>query len=349
MSASDTAPNNSIDVSRLTRIQKLAILLVMLGPESAAQVLRHLDEHELESVSAEMSRQTLIPQEVQTEILKEFSEVAVQATTCLRGGVEYTQAALEKAVGAFKTSTVMSRIAPSRTPALAMQDLADLEPRQIFNLLKQEQPQTTALFLSYLSPEKGSAVLSFFRGILREQIVEKLATLTATPVDVMEKILNVLNQKLRVKQHRAVNHTGGVKSAADLLNALDKETTKEILLTLGTKNPELTAQIKQKMFTFEDLANLELSALQKIMREIDIKDLGIALKTASEQLKNLLLGAISKRAAETVLEEMSFMGSVKLKEIEAAQLRIIDMVRRLEMEGEIDLGELKEDENVLAA
>jgi flagellar motor switch protein FliG len=330
------------DISKLTKVQKFAIFLIMLGPDSAAQILKNLDEHEMEVITAEMARQSLVSQEVQIAILREFSEVALHASTSVRGGTDFAQQTLEKAVGTFKATNVMGRLAPTRAPVGALEKLVDLDSRQIFNLIKQEQPQTVALITSYLPAEKASQLLAMMKEDQRDQVVERLATLSPTPVEVVEKMVEVLVSKLSVKPSRALNQTGGLKSAADVLNALDKNASKSILNAIEERNPELGASIRKKMFTFEDLAQIDLTGLQKIMREVDIRDLAVALKTASEQLKKILLGAISKRAAETVLEEMSFLGAIKLKEIEAAQMRIIDVVRRLETEGEIELETGKE-------
>jgi flagellar motor switch protein FliG len=330
------------DISKLTKVQKFAIFLIMLGPDSAAQILKNLDEHEMEAITAEMARQSLVSQEVQIAILREFSEVALHASTSVRGGTDFAQQTLEKAVGTFKATNVMGRLAPTRAPVGALEKLVDLDSRQIFNLIKQEQPQTVALITSYLPAEKASQLLAMMKEDQRDQVVERLATLSPTPVEVVEKMVEVLVSKLSVKPSRALNQTGGLKSAADVLNALDKNASKSILNAIEERNPELGASIRKKMFTFEDLAQIDLTGLQKIMREVDIRDLAVALKTASEQLKKILLGAISKRAAETVLEEMSFLGAIKLKEIEAAQMRIIDVVRRLETEGEIELETGKE-------
>jgi flagellar motor switch protein FliG len=339
MSAPATAAN---DLSKLTKVQKFAIFLIMLGPDSAAQILKNLDEHELEVITAEMARQSLVSQELQVAILREFSDVALHASTSVRGGTEFTHQTLEKAVGTFKATNVMSRLSPTRAPVGALEKLVDLDPRQIFNLLKQEQPQTVALIVSYLPTEKASELLAMMKEEQRDQVVERLATLSPTPVEVVEKMVEVLVSKLSAKPTRALNQTGGLKSAADVLNALDKNSSKSILNAIEERNPDLGASIRKKMFTFEDLSHIDLAGLQKIMREVDIRDLAVALKTASEQLKGILLGAISKRAAETVQEEMSFLGAIKLKEIEAAQMRIIDVVRRLETEGEIELETGKE-------
>jgi flagellar motor switch protein FliG len=326
-----------VDAAKMTKVQKLAALLIILGPDSAAQILKNLDEHEVEAVSLEMSKLTVISQDLQREVLREFTDVAVQASTGVLGGVNFTKAALEKSVGLFRASDIIGRIAPARMPLAAMQQIIDMEVRQLFNLLKQEQPQTIALILSYLPPERSGQILILLRGELRDKVVERLATLTPTPVEVVERIVEVLNQKAGVKPTRALSQTGGVKNAAELLNSLDKNISQSMLMDLEQRNPELGRAIRQKMFTFEDLSLLDGASLQKIMREVDMRDLAVSLKTASPKLKTALLGAISKRAAETVNEEISFLGPLKKKDIEAAQMRIIDSVRQLETEGELDL------------
>lgn len=336
---SDHAPV-PMDIAKMSKIQKLSVLLVMLGPESASKILKQLDEHEIEAISTEMSKLGLVPQETQLDILREFSDVALQASTAVRGDSEYTREVLEKAVGLFKASDVLGRISPNRASVSVMQQIVDMDARQIFNLIKNEQAQTIALIASYLSSEKASQVLSLLRPEGREQVIERLANLAPTPVDVVEKVVAVLTQKMGGKHPSALHQTGGLKSAANLLNALDKNISKSILVALDEHNPDLSQAIRQKMFTFEDLVNLEPASLQKILREVDMRDLAVALKTASDQLKSSLLAAISKRAAETVNEEMSFLGPLRLREIEAAQLKIIDVVRRLEADGEIDLSEL---------
>lgn len=337
------------EASKLTKIQKLAALLVMLGPDAAAQVMKALDSNELEAVAAEMSKMEMVSQEVQAAILKEFATVAVQAGTSLRGGAEFARSALEKAVGAFRASDVLGRVAPMRAQVVAMDGIAEMDARQIFNLVRHEQPQTIALVLSYVTPEKAAQVFSLMRPELRDQVIERLATMAPTPVEVVEKVVQVLTAKVGVKQQRPLNQTGGVKTAADLLNAMDKAQSKSLLLNIEQRNPELTQAIRQKMFTFEDLTTLEPSTLQRILREVDMRDLAVALKTASEQAKEVLLACISKRGADAVKEEIQFMGPLKLRDIEAAQLRVIDIVRKLEADGEIDLGDAKQDAHYEAA
>ena len=331
----------AVEAPKLTRVQKLAALLVILGPDAAAQVLRTFEPVEVESICSEMAKFTMVSQELQAEILREFSDVAVQAGTSVRGGVDVTRTTLEKAIGVFKATEILSRVAPMRSSVVAIQEIVDMEPRQIYNLIRHEQPQTVALMLSYTGADKGAETLAFFQAEQRDKILERVATLAPTPVEIVEKVVEVLVAKRGVSHTRALNQTGGIKVAADLLNAMDKDQGKALLGSIEERNPELGQAIRQKMFTFEDLVNLDPTMLQRILREVDMRELALALKSASDKLRTTLLACITKRAAETVQEEMSFMGAVRLRDIESAQLRVIDAVRRLETEGGVDLSEAR--------
>ncbi|MFM1770096.1 MAG: hypothetical protein RJA22_2625 [Verrucomicrobiota bacterium] len=327
----------AFEVANLTKLQKLAALLIILGPDSAAQILKSLGPQDLEAVSAEMARLPLIPQEARHEILREMSAVALTAGSSIRGGVNFTKSALERAVGTYQAHDILDRVGPPRVSSEAIERLGNMDPRHLFNLIRDEHVQTIALLASYLTPEKASALLALLRPDLRDQVIERLATLEPTPVEVLERIVEVLQRRISGKTGRTLNQTGGVRSAADVLNALNKKLSKEIIASLEGRNAELGAAIRQKMFTFTDLLFLDPAALQKVMREVDMRDLALALKRADDTLKARLLGGISKRAAEAVHEEMSFMTSVKTRDVEASQNRIIDIVRRLEADGEIEL------------
>src|ERR1041385_2089688 len=266
----------------LNKTQKLAALLVMLGPESAAIVLKQFQPREIEAVSREMARFNLITQEQQEDILAEFSEVAVAASTSITAGPEVTRHTLEKAVGTFKASDILGRVIPTHAPLGTMQTIADMDPRHIFNLIRDEQGQVVAFVVSHLSPEKAAQVMALFRPEQRDQIIER--------------VVDVLNAKLGIKQTRALTQTGGITTAADILNAMDKTVSRTLLITMEERNPELCQAIRKKMFTFEDLLRLNKQSIQRIMREIDMRDLAIALKKASEELTKLLLSNVSRRA-----------------------------------------------------
>lgn len=329
----------------LTKVQMLAALVVMLGAESASVILRQFQPREIEAISREMARFSLISREQQEQILKEFSGVALAASTSICAGVDVTRHTLEKAIGSFKASDVLGRVTSVRTPLGSMQVIADMDPRNIFNLIRDEQVQAITFVVSHLTPEKAAQVLNLLSPEKRDQAIERLAALAPTPVEVAEKVVEVLNTKLGVKQTRALSQMGGVTTVADVLNAMDKSVSRELLASMESRNPDLTNAIRKKMFTFEDLLLLNVSYIQRIMREIDMRDLTVALKKASDPLKKLLLGSISRRAAESVQEEIEFLGNVKARDIEAAQFRIIDAVRKLEAEGEIDLDEARVNEN----
>ena len=330
------------DISKMTKVQKLAALLIILGPESAAQILKTLEPHELEQVSAEMARLPMITHELRAGIMREMSEVALTAGTSVRGGIEFAQTALEKAVGPGKALDIIQRVTPNRASSCLLQRVVELDSRLLFNLIKDEHAQTIAMITSYVRPDKASELFSMLRPELRDQIIERLATLGPTPVEVPEIVADVLQRRLSGKTISGLNQTGGVKSAADLLNALNKNVSKSILASLDERNAELGQAIRHKMFTFADLVTLDNASLQKVLREVDMRDLALALKKSDDAFKARLLAGISKRAAETVHDEISMMGSVKLKEIDAAQMRIVEIVRRLENDGEIDLEALRE-------
>ncbi len=325
----------------LNKTQKLAALLVMIGAESAAEILKQFPPKEIEAISREMARFNLITREQQQEILLEFSDVAVAASTSVSAGPDIARNTLEKAVGSFKASDILGRVLPNRQTVGAMQPIADMDSRSIFNLVRDEQPQTIAFVVSHLSAEKAAQIFALLPTDQRDRIIERLATLAPTPIEVTERVVNVLNAKMGVKQTRALSQTGGVTPAADILNAMDKTISREMLTNIEERNPELSQAIRKKMFTFEDLLLLNTQIIQRIMRETEMRDLALALKKASEPLKKLMLSNISRRGAEGVQDEMMALGHVKLRDVEAAQLRIIDTVRKLEAEGEIDLDEAR--------
>ncbi len=337
-----TDTDAAIEFAKLSKMQKLATLLLILDNDNAACILGQLDERDLETVTSEMTKITGISQALQQEVLREFSPVAVEAVTTISCGVARVKTMLEKSVGLFRASDIICRVSPTRAPVAAMEPIVELDARQIYSLLRSEQIQTIALVLSYLPAEKASQLIPMFRMELRDQVVERLATLAPTSIEVVESVAEELQRKMANNRTRAMNQTGGVKVAAELLNAMAKNLTEPILMSLRERNSDLGDAILKKMFTFDELGKLDPKTLQKIMQEIDMRVLTISLKTASESLKNALLSVISKRAAESVREEIAFLGPLKVSEIEGAQAQIIDTVRRLESEGEINLEDMRQ-------
>jgi flagellar motor switch protein FliG len=326
-----------IDYSKLTRVQKLALFLIVIGPEAAADVLKQFDDLEVESLCREMSAVTIIPSSVQKQVLEEMAGVLAPSANSALGGLAYAQRALEIAKGDYKASSIMGRVGPVGTSVDVIKDISEMEGRQIFNLIKSEQPQTISFLLSYLDGQKASEVFALLSPELREDVIERLGTIESTSLELVSKIAHSLSRHFDSKVRPAFHHSGGVRAVANLLNQLDKEMSKNLLARLEERNANLSAAIRKKLFSFEDLNRLQPPDLQRVLREVDSSNLAISMKSASEQLRERIYGAISKRAAESLKEELEMLGPVRLKDVEAAQDQIIQAVRRLEEEGQISL------------
>ena len=323
---------------KLSASQKLAAFLIIMGEDAAGDILKNFDDNERELVCAEMANLPLLDSNQQGAVLQEFTEMAVEARSGISGSVDFTRSVLEKSVGLFKAAEIIGRVGTARTSVATMQHIIDLDSTSICNLLKEEDAQTIALVLSYLSATKGSEVLMGLPERQREIVIEKLATLESTPIEVVETLGEVLSAKVGDKVSRALNQTGGEKSAAAVLNAMSKDERKKLLDNIDERQPDLVRSIRMKMFTFDDLVHLDVKTMQKIMREVEADKLEIALNAATAALQDAMLGSLSKRAAENVNEEIEGLpDNLSMRNIEAAQNSIIDVVRQLETEGEISL------------
>jgi flagellar motor switch protein FliG len=326
-----------LDYTKLTRQQKLAILLITIGPDAAAEILKQFDDNEVEMLCREMSSFSMIPQEIQHQALEEFSSIIGASLTSALGGLNYAQRTLGIAKGDFKAQSIMGRVGPVGSSVDVIKDISEMEGRQIFNLVKNEQPQTISFVLSYLDPAKSSQVFTLLSPDMREEVIERLGTIESTSLELVGKIVRSLGKHFDTKVRSTFHHSGGVRSVADLLNNLDKEMSKGLLVRLEERNAALGGLVRKKMFSFEDLNRLQSSDLQRVLREVDSNNLAVAMKSASEALREKLFASISKRAAESLRDEMSMLGPVRLKDVETAQDAIIHIVHRLEEEGQISL------------
>lgn len=325
------------EYSKLSRQQKLAVFLICVGPEAAAEVLKQFDDGEIERLCREMSEYSMIPEAVQKQALEEFSGIVSSSVNSALGGLPYAQRTLEIAKGDHKASSIMGRVGNTSSFVEVVKDISGMEGNQICNLIKNEQPQTIAFLLSYLEPAKAAEVFALFGPELREEVIERLGTIESTSTDIVGKIVRSLGRHLDAKSRPSFHHSGGIVAVAGLLNQLEKDMSKTLLARLEERNATLGAAIRRKLFSFEDLIRLEASDLQRVLREVDSGNLAIAMKSASEPLRAKIYGSLSKRAAEGLREEIDLLGAVRLKEVEAAQDVIIQSVRRLEEEGQITL------------
>jgi flagellar motor switch protein FliG len=327
----------TIDYGKLSRQQKLAIFLIVVGPEAAAEVLRQFDDAEVEMLCREMSQFTMVPEDVQKQAMEEFTAIVAQSSAALLGGLAYAQRTLEIAKGDFKASSIIGRVGPVGTSVEVIKDISEMEGRQIFNLIKAEQPQTIAFILSYLESPKCAEVFSLLSPEMREEVIERLGTIESTSLDLVGKIARSLGKHFDTKVRPTFHRSGGVRAVAGLLNQLEKDMSKTLLARLEDRNTALGAAIRKKMFSFEDLGRLQPADLQRVLREVEMGNLATAMKSASEPLREKIYGALSKRAAEGLREEIQLLGPVRLKDVETAQDMIIQAVRHLEEEGQISL------------
>ncbi len=326
-----------IDFPKLTRQQKLATFLVVIGPEAAAAVLKQFDEADVELLCREMSNISIVSEAVQKQAIEEFAGVVAQSANAALGGIAYAQRTLEIAKGDYKASAIIGRVGPVGTSVEVIKEISEMEGRQIFNLIKHEQPQTISFVLSYLDGAKAAEVFGLLGPDLREEVIERLGTIESTSLELVGKIARSLGKHFDSKVRPAFHRSGGVRAVADLLNQLEKDMSKNLLARLEERNAHLGAAIRKKLFSFEDLGRLQPGDLQRVLREVDSSSLAISMKSASESLREKFYAAISKRAAESLREEIELLGPVRLKDVEAAQDSIIQVVRRLEEEGQITL------------
>ncbi len=318
----------------LTGAQKAAILLIALGPDISAKVMKNLTDEEVEQISLEISSIQKVKPEVKEEVIEQFHQIAVAQDYISQGGVSYAKMLLEKAFGEQEAMNIINRL----TSSLQVRpfDFArKADPGQILNFIQNEHPQTIALVLSYLDPEQAGQILSELEEDVQADIARRIATMDSTPPDIVTSIEQILEQKISSSLIDDYTQTGGIQAVVDVLNQVDRSTERTILETLEIQDPELSEEIKKRMFIFDDIVILDNRAIQRIIREVDNEDLMLALRAASDEVKDLIFKNMSQRMAETFKEEMEYMGPVRLRDVEEAQSRIVATIRRLDEIGEI--------------
>ena len=326
-----------IEYFRLSKVQKIAALLITIGPDAAAEVMSSFELTLLEQICREIAMMPMIETNIREELMKEFTDVICTGLDAELGGVAFAQAVLSKAKGDYAATAILSRCAGDG-PNQAGEEIRQMEGRQLVNLMKSEQPQTIAFIVSCMDTPKAAEVLQMLSPEVREDVVERLGAMEPTSTDSIHKVATKLNSRIdRKAMQQGLHRGGGVKSCADILNALDKELRKTLLTKIEERNATLGAAIRRKVFSFEDIIRLSTPDLQRVMREVDSADLPTALKTMKPPVVKAILGTMSKRAAETLKEEIEILPQPRAKDVEAAQDRVIAIVRRLEEAEEITL------------
>ncbi|OXM17478.1 flagellar motor switch protein FliG [Paenibacillus herberti] len=318
----------------LTGRQKAAILLITLGPEVSAQIFKNLREEEIEQLTLEIANVRKVDSIERDTIMGEFYQICLAQEYISQGGIAYAKDILEKALGVQKAQEVLNRL--TATLQVRPFDFArKAEPTQILNFIQNENVQTIALVLSYLQPEQASHILSSLPQDKQADVARRVALMDSTSPDVISQVERVLEQKLSATVTQDYTNAGGIDSIVQILNGVDRGTERTILDSLEIQDPELAEEIKKRMFVFEDIVNIDNRAIQRIIRDIENSDLQLALKVASEEVREAIFRNMSKRMAESFKEEMEFMGPVRLRDVEEAQTRIVATIRRLEESGDI--------------
>jgi len=319
-------------------IRKAAILLVTLGEDTSAELLRQLEEQEVQDIGREVARISSVTPEQAELVLDEFHQMSIAHDYVLKGGIDYARKLLNTAYGPEAAKKVLDRLITALgTEVVNFDALHKADPQQLAKFIHNEHPQTIALVLSHLNPTQAAALLVSLPAGMRSDIALRMANLEQISPEVIAKIATVIDQKLKALGEFSRESYGGVRAVSEMFNRLDSNSSREILEKISIANPDLVETIRHLMFVFEDLMLIDELGIKEVLARVDRKVLTVALKGTSEQLRDHFLKSMSQRGAEMLKEDMDVMGAVKIKEVESAQQQIIGIVRQLESEGTLSL------------
>ena len=324
-------------LKKLSGKQKVAALLMSLDVDVAAKIFQRMDMKEVESIATEISKLKGIDQEDIDLVLAEFYQLMSTSSAYVEGGIGYAQSLLERTYGPERAKELTDKIKlMSNVKSFSVLKKAD--PEQLANFLKKEHPQTVALILSHLDPDQSALVLSEFDDELKMETVQRIATLGKVSPESLGRVESVLDEIAASTLTQSVSSAGGSKMLANILNKVNNQVAKQMIENLEQHDPKVAMEVKRLMFLFEDIILIDDRGIQRLLREIDKRDLALAMKISSEEIQEKIFKNMSERAADVVKEELEFMGPVKLKEVEEAQTRIVDKTKALEEKEEIMIG-----------
>jgi len=325
--------------------QKAAIFMLAVGPEVSSEIMKRLSEAEVDTITYEIARLEKITSEDKEAVLQEFQELMMAQEFITRGGLDSARSILEKALGTQKAIDILNRLTSS-LQVRPFDFVRRQDPAHLLNFIQNEHPQTMALILSYLDPNKAALILASLPHQIQADVARRIAKMDRTSPEVLREVERVLERKLSTLSNEDYTSAGGVDAIVEVLNNVDRGTEKSIIEALEEEDPELAEEIKKKMFVFEDIVLLDDKAIQKTLRELDNQDLAKSLKAVDTEVQEKIFRNMSKRAAALLREDMEFMGPIRLKDVEEAQQKIVNIIRKLEEEGEIIVARAGEDELV---
>ena len=308
--------------------------MIALGPEKSSLIFKHLKEEEIEDLTLEIANTKSVTPQVKEKVINEFYEVCLAQQYIAEGGIGYAKELLEKALGTDKAMDVIGKLTAS-LQVKPFEFVKKTDASQLLNFIQDEHPQTIALILSYLSAGQAATILGALVPEKQAEVARRIATMDRTSPDVIKEVERVLESKLSSLVNQDYTIIGGVDAVVEILNTVDRGTEKHIMETLEVEEPELADEIRKKMFVFEDILLLDDRAIQRVLRDVDNNDLAIACKGSTEEVQNAIFSNMSKRLAEMIREDMEFMGPVRMKDVEEAQQKIVNIIRKLEDSAEI--------------
>jgi flagellar motor switch protein FliG len=321
----------------LTGTQKAAVFILHMGKDRSAKVLRSLRETEVADIMSEVARLRTVDGELVEEVISEFKEMAGAKVAITAGGLELARSLLEESLGDSKANEILDRVTASLVE-MPFEFLRRADPRQVLSFIQDEHPQTIALVLAYMTPDQAAMVMSGLAEDLQREVSHRLAVMDRTSPEVVESVEQMLERKLSsVLQPHELSSVGGVQSLVDILNRSDRATERLILEGLERNDSDLADEVRQRMFVFEDIAKLDDKSIQLVLRQVDSKELAVALKGVRAEVRNAIGRNMSERAAANLNEEIELLGPVRLKTVEEAQGGIVRIVRALEESGQLVL------------
>jgi flagellar motor switch protein FliG len=314
--------------------KKAAILLACLGAEPASKVLGTFSDEEVEQLTLDLSGLGTVDADLKANVLDQFYEMAVAKRFVAQGGIDYAKDLLERSFGSERAFEILNRL-QSNLQEVPFQFLKRADPGQISSFIQEEHPQTIALIIAHLPPAIAAIILSSLPQAVQSDVVIRIATMDRTAPEIVREVERVLERKMSAVFSQGFTFAGGVKEVAEILNMIERTTEKTIMADLEERDPELADEIAKLMFTFEDIVYVDDTGIQKALREIESKDLALALKASNAEVTEKVFRNMSERAREMIKEEIEFMGPVRMRNVEDAQQKIVGVIRRLEEAGEV--------------
>ena len=330
------AQSQEAALAGLSGIQRIALLLITVGPDASTQILKHLPEEAIEQITTELFRMRQISSKITDAVLEDLYDTLIAADYAETGGVDFAQELIKRTLGPERAAELINKIT-ARVRSGPFDFLRDIDAAQIVSFLQAEHPQTIALVLAHLPPKQAAVVLTGLHPDVQSDVAMRIALMDRTAPDVVKEVDRLLRQKISAVGTQSYKSLGGVKYLVDVLNAADNSSSKSIVDSLDETHPELADEIKKNMFTFEDIVRLSDRDMQRVAREVDTKDLVVALRSATDELRQKFYKGYSQRAQQQIKEEMELQQPVRLSVVEDSQQKIVAIIRRLEQAEEITI------------